>query len=126
MNSTQLRKSVWSRLLRGPSRPPRAKGRTRLAVKALEDRCLLAQLGFVTQPLPTNLGDFLNLARPPARAERGGAPEMGCGPRTLRSGDRPRLRRSASLPLLKKPKTAWRDFAPDFALKTRTTTATAK
>jgi hypothetical protein len=38
MNSTQLRKSVWSRLLRGLSRPPRAKGRARLAVEALEDR----------------------------------------------------------------------------------------
>src|SRR5262245_35347768 len=80
MNSTQLRKSVWSRLLRTHSRPPRAKGHARLAVEALEDRCLLAQLRFVTQPLTTALGDFLNLARPPARAERRGAPEMGSGP----------------------------------------------
>jgi hypothetical protein len=60
MNSTQLRKSVWSRLLRGLSRPPRAKGRARLAVEALEDRWMPAQLSFVTQPLPTALGDFLN------------------------------------------------------------------
>jgi hypothetical protein len=80
MNSTQLRKSVWSRLLRGVSHPPRAKGPARLAVEPLEDRCLPAQLGFVIQPLPTALGDFLKLARPAAREERRGVPEMGRGP----------------------------------------------
>src|SRR5262245_52554902 len=80
MNRSQLRKSLWSRLLRGLSRPPRAKGRARLAVEPLEGGCLPAQLSFVTQPLPTALGDSLDLARPPARAERGGAPEMGRGP----------------------------------------------
>jgi hypothetical protein len=60
MNSTQLRKSVWSRLLRGLPRSPRAKGRARLAVEPLEDRCLLAQLSFETQPLTAALGDVLN------------------------------------------------------------------
>ena len=80
MNSTQPRKSVGSRLLRGLSHPPRAKGRARLAVEPLGDRWLPAQLSFVTQPLPTAYGDSWNLARPPARAERRGAPEMGRGP----------------------------------------------
>src|SRR5262245_22400659 len=62
MNSTQRRKSVWSRLLRGLPHPPRAKGRTRLAVEALEDRWIPAQLSFLRegQPLTTALGDVLN------------------------------------------------------------------
>src|SRR5262245_6246964 len=62
MKTTQPRKSVWSRLLRGLSLPPRAKGRARLSVEALEDRCLLAQLSFLPQgqPLPTDMGSVLN------------------------------------------------------------------
>jgi hypothetical protein len=39
----------------------------------------------------------------------------------MRSRDRTRLRRNASFPFLKKSNISWRDFAPDFALKTRTT-----
>src|SRR5262249_48873368 len=60
MKRTQRSKSVWSRLLRGLSRPPKAKGRARLAVEALEDRWLPAQLSFLTQPLPTDMGSVLN------------------------------------------------------------------
>jgi hypothetical protein len=60
MNSTQLRRSVWSRLLRGLSRSPKAKGRVRLAVEALEDRWMPAQLSFETPVLPTDMGSFLN------------------------------------------------------------------
>ena len=60
MKSTQSRKSVWSRLLRGPSRPPRAKGCARLAAEPLENRCLPAQLPFLTQPLSTATGLTLN------------------------------------------------------------------
>src|SRR5262245_30566048 len=41
----------------------------------------------------------------------------------LCSRDRTRLRRNASFLSLKKAKSSWRDFAPDFALKTRTTAA---
>src|SRR5438552_14758017 len=60
MKSTQLQQSAWGRFLRALSRPPRAKGHARLAVEALEDRWMPAQLSFVKQPLPTALGDFLN------------------------------------------------------------------
>jgi hypothetical protein len=46
--------------------------------------------------------------------------------RSLRSRDRTRLRRNASFAFLKKPEISWRDFAPDFALKTGTTAAPAR